>query len=182
MPIKLYKDYAIEELHSAKVAEEMLANGDLDTMIAASTPQVFLDGSPEIRRLFTDSKTDEIEYYRKTRIFPIMHTVVIKEEIWRDQPWIATSLIKAFQRAKTIAYESLNARSAFPIGLAWIRDVVREQKAVLGDDPWSYGFDANKHVVDTLIGHMFEQGLLPSMLKGEEVFAPNTLDFYSELL
>lgn len=177
MPIKLHKEYVIQELPSAKIAEEMLASGELDAMIAASTPQVFLDGLSNVRRLFADSKAAEIEYYRKTGIFPIMHTVVIREEIWRNHPWIATSLFKAFQRAKAIAYESLNARSAFPISLAWIREAVREQKQILGDDPWCYGFAANRHVIESLIRNLFAQGLLPRKLEAEEVFASNTLEF-----
>ena len=176
-PIRLHKEYSTEELHSAEVAERMLASGELDAMIAASTPSVFLRGSSNVRRLFVDSKAAETQYFERTKIFPIMHTVVIKEEVWQKQPWIATSLFKAFQKAKAIAYESLNSRSAFPISLAWIRDVVSEQKQVLGDDPWSYGFESNRHVMETLIQHLFDQGLLPKKFKVEKVFAVNTLDF-----
>lgn len=173
--ITLHKPYKTEILPSAKVAEQMLEQGELDAMICASLPQVFLDGSPNVQRLFDNPKQEEIAYYRKTRIFPIMHTVVIQEELWRADPWIATSLMKAFQQAKQIAYDTLNSRLPFRVSLAWLSEPLKEQKEILGDDPWAYGFAKNKHNVEVLMQYLLEQGLVSKTLKAEEVFAPNTL-------
>ena len=105
-----------------------------------------------------------------------MHTVVIREELWRAEPWIATSLYKAFQQAKELAYNALNPKNPFNISLAWLGDPVNEQKEILGADPWAYGFKRNKHIVETLMQYQLQQGLVSKTLKAEELFAPNTLD------
>ncbi len=86
-----------------------------------------------------------------------MHTVAMREELWRESPWIAVSLFKAFQRAKELAYQRLNDLSPYKISLTWFREPVREQREILGDDPWAYGLAKEK-------------------VKVEELFAPNTLD------
>jgi 4,5-dihydroxyphthalate decarboxylase len=118
----------------------------------------------------------ETDYYRRTGIFPIMHTVAIREELWRECPWIATSLFKAFQAAKEIAYRRLNDPSPYKISMAWFREPVKEQKEILGEDPWSYGFEKNRRTVETLMGYLHEQGLASKILKAEDLFAPNTLE------
>jgi len=174
--VKISKSYTVEALPSVQVAEQVLDGGELDALIGTAIPQPVLNGSPNVRRLFDDAKEVEMAYYRKTKIFPIMHTVVIREELWRAEPWIATSLYKAFQKAKGLAYDALNPKSPFNISLAWLGDPVHEQREILGDDPWAYGFKRNKHIVETLMKYQLQQGLVSKTLKAEELFAPNTLD------
>jgi 4,5-dihydroxyphthalate decarboxylase len=96
--------------------------------------------------------------------------------LWQENPWIARSLFKAFQRAKEIAYERLNDLSPYKISLAWFRRPVEEQKAILGEDAWPYGIEKNRHVVATLMTYLYEQGLTKEKLEVEKLFAPNTLD------
>ena len=170
--VTLHKSYKTASLPSAKVAEGMLEKGELDAMICASMPQVFLEGSPHVKRLFDNPKKEEIAYYQKTKIFPIMHTVVIREELWKADPWIATSLTQAFQQAKQLAYDTLNSKLPFNISLAWLREPLREQRELLGDDPWAYGLTKNKHNVEVLMQYLLEQGLVSKTLTAEEVFAP----------
>jgi 4,5-dihydroxyphthalate decarboxylase len=105
-----------------------------------------------------------------------MHSVALRQDLWEEYPWIARSLFKAFQRAKEIAYERLNDTSPYKISLAWFRRPVEEQRAVLGDDPWAYGLEKNRHVVGTLMDYLYEQGLAREKLQVDQVFAPNTLD------
>ena len=105
-----------------------------------------------------------------------MHTVAIREELWKQQPWIAVSLFKAFQQAKEIAYQRLVDLNAYKISLIWMREVVSEQKAVVGNDPWAYGFEKNRHVVEAIAGYLHEQGLIATPLNVEEAFAQNTLN------
>jgi len=85
-------------------------------------------------------------------------------------------LFKAFQRAKEDAYARLKDLSPYKISLAWFRGPVEEQQQILGDDPWPYGFEKNRHVVETLLGYLYEQGLAEKKVTVEELFAPNTLD------
>ena len=104
-----------------------------------------------------------------------MHTVAMRQELWRESPWIATSLFKAFQKAKELAYQTINDVSAYKISLAWFREPVMEQREILGDDPWVYGLRPNQQVIETLVGYLHEQGLVDRKPRIEELFAANTL-------
>jgi 4,5-dihydroxyphthalate decarboxylase len=176
MEIELPKRYSIQPIPAGKDPEEMLKEGELDAVILAALFPSLLNGTPEARRLFENYKDVEQAYFRKTKIFPIMHTVAMRQELWKEQPWIAVSLLKAFQQAKEIAYERLVDSNAYKISLIWMRDRVAEQKAVVGDDPWAYGFEKNRHVLETIAGYLHEQGLIAKPLNVETAFAPNTLD------
>jgi 4,5-dihydroxyphthalate decarboxylase len=176
MEIALPKRYSIQPIPAGKDPEEMLKEGELDAVILAALFPSLLNGTPEARRLFENYKDVEQAYFRKTKIFPIMHTVAMREELLKEQPWIAVSLFKAFQQAKEIAYERLVDSNAYKISLIWMRDRVAEQKAVVGDDPWAYGFEKNRHVLETIAGYLHEQGLIAKPLNVETAFAPNTLD------
>lgn len=176
MEIELPKRYSIQAIPGGKDPEEMLKKGELDAVILAALFPSLLNGTPEAKRLFENYKDVEQAYYKKTKIFPIMHTVAMREELWKEQPWIAVSLLKAFQQAKEIAYERLVDSNAYKISLIWMRDRVAEQKAVVGDDPWAYGFEKNRHVLETIAGYLHEQGLIDKPLNVETAFAPNTLN------
>jgi 4,5-dihydroxyphthalate decarboxylase len=135
-----------------------------------------LNPPPHVRRLFENYEEVESAYFKKTGIFPIMHSVALRQKLWEENPWIARSLFKAFQRAKEIAYERLNDLTPYKISLAWFRRPVEEQKAILGEDAWPYGLEKNRHVVATLMTYLYEQGLAKEKLEVEKLFAPNTLD------
>jgi len=123
-----------------------------------------------------DAPKVEAEYFQRTGIFPIMHSVALRQNVWEDNPWIARSLFKAFQRAKEDAYARLKDLSPYKISLAWFRGPVEEQERILGHDPWPYGLEKNRHVVETLATYLHEQGLADRKMPLEELFAPNTLD------
>ena len=176
MEIDLPKRYNIQAIPAGKDPEEMLKRGELDAVILAALFPSLLNGVPEARRLFENYKDVEQAFYKKTKIFPIMHTVAIREELWKQQPWIAVSLLKAFQQAKEIAYERLVDLNAYKISLIWMREVVSEQIAVVGNDPWAYGFEKNRHVVEAIAGYLHEQGLIAKPLNVETAFAANTLN------
>jgi 4,5-dihydroxyphthalate decarboxylase len=176
MEIELPKRYSIQTIAAGKDPEEMLKKGELDAVILAALFPSLLNGVPEAKRLFENYKDVEQAYFKKTRIFPIMHTVAMREELWKEQPWIAVSLLKAFQQAKEIAYERLVDLNAYKISLIWMRDRVSEQKAVVGNDPWAYGFEKNRHVLETIASYLHEQGLIRKPLNVETAFAPNTLN------
>jgi 4,5-dihydroxyphthalate decarboxylase len=174
MEIETHHGYDVEQIPE-DAPDQLLIEGKVDAMICASLFPSLLRGHPNVRRLFENYKEVEAGYYRKTGIFPIMHTVTVREELWREQPWIATSLFKAFQKAKEMAYERINDVSPYKISLAWFREPVREQKEILGDDPWAYGLAPNRVTVERLMGYLYEQGLAGKKLNIEEIFAPNTL-------
>ncbi len=176
MEIEMPRRYDVTQIPPGRAPDEMLAEGELDAIICANLFPSFVNGAPNVRRLFENYKEVESAYYKKTGIFPIMHTVVIREELWKESPWIATSLFKAFQRAKELAYQRVNDLSPYKISMVWFREPMREQKEIFGDDPWPYGVAENRLVVETLMGYLYEQGLAKAKLKVEELFASNTLN------
>jgi 4,5-dihydroxyphthalate decarboxylase len=105
-----------------------------------------------------------------------MHSVALRQDVWEKHSWIARSLFKAFQRAKEDAYRRLNGLSPYNISLAWFRGPIEEQQRILGDDPWTYGLEKNRHVIETLSAYLYEQGLTDRKMPLEELFASNTLD------
>jgi 4,5-dihydroxyphthalate decarboxylase len=176
MEIELPNRYSVHPIPPDRKPDEMLFNGELDAVICANLFPSLLNPPPHVRRLFDNYEEVEAAYFRKTGIFPIMHSVAVRQELWEKHPWIARSLFKAFQRAKEEAYERLNDTSPYKISLAWFRRPVEEQRAILGDDPWAYGLESNRHVVAALMDYLYEQGLAKEKLEVEKLFAPNTLD------
>ena len=156
--------------------DQMFFDGELDAIMVPSLFPSLFNPPPHIRRLFEDSPKVEAEYFKRTGIFPIMHSVALRQDVWEEHPWIARSLFKAFQRAKEDAYARLKDLSPYKISLAWFRGPVEEQQKILGDDPWPYGLEKNRHVVETLATYLYEQGLADRKMPLEELFAPNTLD------
>lgn len=175
MEIEMPTRYEVHEIPKGVAPDRLLIEGELDAMICAVLFPSLGDGNPNVRRLFEDYKAVESAYYKKTGIFPIMHTVAMREEVWKECPWIATSLFKAFQEAKALAYQRINDVSPYKISLVWFREVLAEQKNILGDDPWPYGLSKNRKTVGQLAEYLYEQGLIKKKLAVEELFAPNTL-------
>ena len=114
---------------------------------------------PRVARLFPDYKDEEIAYYKKTGIFPIMHVLGIKQEIVEQHPWVPINMYHAFNEAKAIAMKRMENPRIVP--LAWYREAWEEQEAILGQDPWEYGLgDRNRHTLETFAGYAHEQGLI----------------------
>jgi len=128
-----------------------------------------------VRRLFPDFRRVEREYYEKTGIFPIMHTLVLREELARRYPWLPRSLYDAFVEAKRRAYERLSFTAALPVSLPWLVAEAEETRALMGDDPFPYGVARNRKTLETLAGYTFRQGLAPRRLELEEMFWESTL-------
>ncbi|HEU4342356.1 MAG TPA: ABC transporter substrate-binding protein [Candidatus Binatia bacterium] len=176
MEIEMPKRYSVRSISPDRQADQMLFDGELDAVICANLFPSLLRPPSHVRRLFENYEAVEAAYFRKTGIFPIMHSIALRQELWEQSPWIARSLFKAFQRAKENAYERLNDISPYKISLAWFRRPVEEQRAILGEDPWPYGLEKNRHVVATLMEYLYEQGLAREKLDVNQLFAPNTLD------
>lgn len=159
---------------------EMLVQGDLDCVIYPERPPALRASESPIRTLFVDPKRTEIEFYRETGLFPIMHTVVVKEQVLDRAPWVAVSLLDAFRRSKERAFERmLNPRS---VSLAWLEEARREQQEVLGPDPWRYNFADNRVQIERMIRWSYEQGLSTARRQAESLFAPSTVDEAPDLV
>ncbi len=160
----------IQQVPAGKVLGDLVAAGELDVFIGARMPKAFAAGSPAIRRLFPDYREAERAYYRKTGLFPIMHTVVIRGELVRHPPWLPASLYNAFCQAKAIALQRMAEASALAHALPWLLAELEETKVLMGPDPWPYGVAANRKTLETLSRYTFEHGLAPKRLAAEEMF------------
>ncbi|HEY3304324.1 MAG TPA: ABC transporter substrate-binding protein [Candidatus Binatia bacterium] len=163
------KDLMIQRVPAGKNPEKMLVDGELDAVIYPELIRPVLDRDKRVKRLFENYKELEIDYYKRTGIFPIMHTTAIKQEIVERYPWVSLNLMGAFERAKKIAYERMENPRRVP--LAWFRHAQEEQEDILGRDPWEYGLgDGNRKTLETLIQYSHEQGLIGKKLPLEDLF------------
>jgi 4,5-dihydroxyphthalate decarboxylase len=162
-------DLRIEMKKSAKSLNDMLADGDIPAMISPTIPRPFVMGDKRVARLFPDYKQVEIDYYRETGIFPIMHVTTIRQEIVDKYPWVTTNLVKAFEASKQLAYQRVKNPRMVP--LAWVRTAVEEQQDILGPDPWQYGLtDANRKNLETIQRYVHQQGMVSKLRPLEELF------------
>lgn len=151
------------------VVEDRFLEGELAAIIAPSFPPSFLRGDSRVQRLFRDPKTEEIGYFEKTGIFPIMHAVVTRRELLDEHPWVASSMASAFEQAKQLAYERIRNPRVLP--LAFFQHAWEEQRELLGADPWQYGLSAaNRKNLETAIRYAHEQGLITSFPSVDEAF------------
>ncbi len=168
-------DVSIETIRSGQTLSDMLERGELDALFSSRDPLCFQRGSDRVRRLFSDPKAVEIEYFRRTGIFPIMHLVVLKRSLHEQYPWMALELYKAFRRAKTIADQALCDTGALRFMVPWLHHAMEESRRVLGANPWQYGVESNRVALETFIRYAHEQGLTERPYGVEELFAPSTL-------
>ncbi|HEU4340625.1 MAG TPA: ABC transporter substrate-binding protein [Candidatus Binatia bacterium] len=173
--LALPPEIRLDAIPDDKTLNGMLESGEIDALISARSPSCFVKGSPKVRRLFPNYKEVEIEYYKRTKIFPIMHVLVIRKEVYEKNPWVARSLYKAFCAAKDRAIKNMHISNTLACTLPWLAWEREQVKEIFGPDWWPYGIEPNRRVLETLIRYMEEQGLLARPLKIEEIFAPNVL-------
>lgn len=164
----------IEVKTSPKSLSDMLADGDIPAMISPTLPRAFVQGDKRIARLFADYKNVEIDYFRQTGIFPIMHVTTVKQDIVDKYPWVPTNLVKAFEASKQLAYKRVANPRMVP--LAFVRTAVEEQEAILGKDPWSYGLTPqNRKNLETVQRYAHQQGLIKTIVPLDALFADTDL-------
>jgi len=156
----------------------MLADGELDALVTARAPSTFHKEPDKVRRLFPDYVQREKDYYRRTKIFPIMHTVVIRRDLYNKNPWIAQSLYKAFSEAKAKAMALYDQTAALPAMVPWLVAELEDTRREMGADWWPYGLAPNRAVLDTFLRYHHEQGLSKRRLAPEDLFARETLESF----
>jgi 4,5-dihydroxyphthalate decarboxylase len=147
---------------------DMLGKGDLDAVISARE----VPGT----RLFQNYRTAEAEYWKKTRIFPVMHVLAIKRDAYERDRWIAMNLLKAFEEAKQRSLARVADIGASQVPVAWVADHAQQWRAIAGDDFWPYGIEGSRRTLEAFVQYGFEQGVSKRRLKLEELFAPETLE------
>ena len=163
------RELKIEMIPPGKSLDAMLADGELPAMINPYIPKPIVSGDRRVARLFPNYEEVELEYFRQTGIFPIMHVTVIKQEIVDKYPWAATSLVKAFEKAKQMAYRRVVNPRVVP--LAWFSAAWDKERKALGPDPWAYGLgEANRKNLKTIVRYCHQQGLIGREMSLEELF------------
>jgi|SRR6185312_2714002 len=178
IPLSLPPEIRVESIPPEKTLSRMLETGEIDALYTARAPSTFVNGTRKVKRLFPDYPAVERAYYRKTGIFPPMHIVAIRRDVYENNPWVAQSLCKAFAAAQREVYSDLRETGALMHMLPWLTSHVEETEKLMGRDFWPYGYDANVHALTTFLRYHHEQGLSKRLLSPKELFAPESLEAF----
>jgi 4,5-dihydroxyphthalate decarboxylase len=161
-----------------RTLNDMLEAGDIDALISARMPACFVNQSGRVSRLFEDCKHAEMDYFRRTGIFPIMHVIVVRAAIYEEKPWVCQSLFDAFCGAKDICLSQIYDTNILRTSLPWTVVEYEQTRRLMGEDFWPYGFEANRGVLETFHSYLVEQGMIKGRLELEKLFARNTLETF----
>jgi 4,5-dihydroxyphthalate decarboxylase len=175
LKLSLPGEIKLRPIGAGQTLSRMLADGELDALVTARAPSTFHKEPDKVRRLFPNYVEVEKEYYRRTKIFPTMHTVVMRRDVYAKNPWVAQSLYKAFTEAKSKAYALYNQTAALPAMVPWLIAELEEARREMGEDWWPYGLEPNRKVLETFLRYHHEQGLSKRRFAPDELFARETL-------
>ncbi|MGR3455500.1 ABC transporter substrate-binding protein [Pseudooceanicola sp.] len=177
--VDLPEDVIVEAAPEGATLNQMLMDGEIDGFVGPRWPRCFAEGHPHVGRLFRDSVGAAEDYYRRTKIFPVMHVLGLRRALAEEHPWLPAALMKGFAEAKRIAQDALQDTSATKVTMPFVEDNLNRAQALMGQDPWTYGVPGNAHTLDKFLGYHAAQGLSPRRVKIEELFHPSTLEAYS---
>jgi 4,5-dihydroxyphthalate decarboxylase len=153
-----------------KSLSQMLASGEIDCAIIARPPTCFLEGHPDVERLFPDFVDMEQDYYDRTRVWPIMHIVAMRRAIIEAHPWVGRNLLNAFEASKQRSVERLldPAVSRYPV--PWLSSYARRQRDRFGADLFPYGIEPNRPTWEQMALYTWQQGIAHRQFTPEEIF------------
>jgi 4,5-dihydroxyphthalate decarboxylase len=155
---------------------ELLISGDCDALITAITPKAFLEGHPKIKRLFSDVRSVEQQYFRETGVFPIMHVVAIRTDAVEANPWLPKAAFEMYSKAKQAAYDNLETTTALKVTLPWVTQEFEDTRNLMGNNYWPYAIAANRKELELVMRYVYEQGLTKRQIDFEELFHRSTLE------
>lgn len=173
--VKLPADIRLERGPPGVELGDLLERGEIDALVTGNNPLSFRRGSPKVVRLLPNYRELERNYYLRTGIYPIMHTVVMRRDVYRRAPWIAKSLYEAFCTSKEMSQEAQRETGVPKLSFAWLGAAIEEETSVFGRDWYPYGIAPNIKSIEAIIQFTWEQGLTSRRLAVEELFAPGTL-------
>ncbi len=174
--LDLPADVRVESVPAGTTISGQLAEGALDAVIGPRAPSCFAQRHPQVGYLFADPEEEAKAWFRRTRIFPIMHLLGIRRTLAERHPWLPVAVTKAFERAKTVALEKLGDTSATKVTLPFVEEQLRAARALMGEDFWSYGLPPNRHVLERFLRRHHTEGLSSRLLAPEELFHPASLE------
>jgi 4,5-dihydroxyphthalate decarboxylase len=178
--LDLPDDVDVRPIGEGQTLSQMLLDGEIDALYSARNPGPYnRPGHGGLRRLFDAPGQVERAYARETGIFPIMHTLVIRRDVYERAPWVAQELYLACIRSKDAALERISETASLITMLPWLPEHTEEAAAVLGSDWWAYGVEPNRRTLETFLGYSADQGLAARRYRPEELFAPETLERFT---
>ena len=169
---------SLQRIPEDKTLEQMLENGEIAALATAHAPDPFRAGSPNIRRLFEDYRSVEEDYFDRTGFFPIMHTVVLRRDVYESNQWMVVSLLDAFEESKRQSNARLTDLDTLAVNHPWIAAELDGVVQRFGGDPFTYGFEANHAIVEAMTQYSYEQGLSTTKLDPQQLFAPEALSWH----
>jgi len=176
--VTLPPDIRIEPAPADKTLAQMLKDGEIEAIVAPRAPSCFEQGDPNVGWLWPDPQQAASDYFRKTRIFPIMHLIGIRKQLAAEHPWLPMAVFKAFSQAKARALELLVDTSATKVTLPFVDELLRSARHLMGDDFWPYGVEPNRETLDRFLGYHHAQGLSARRLAVEDLFHPSTRETF----
>lgn len=171
--LNLPRDVRVEDAPAEATISGMLEAGEIDAVIGPRAPACF-GRSPNVRWLYPDPAAAAAEWFRKTRIFPIMHILGIRRTLAERHPWLPVAAMKAFEQAKALALAKLEAVATSKVTLPFVDEQLHAARRLMGDDFWSYGLEANRHVLEVFLKRHHAEGLSARALRPDELFHPST--------
>ena len=171
--LTLPSDVRVDDAPAGATISGMLADGEIDAVIGPRAPSCF-GRHPQVGWLFPDPAAAASAWFGKTRIFPIMHILGIRRSLAEQHPWLPVAAMKAFEQAKARALTKLAEEATSKVTLPFVDEQLRAARRLMGDDFWSYGLEANHHVLEVFLKRHHAEGLSSRLLSPEELFHPST--------
>jgi 4,5-dihydroxyphthalate decarboxylase len=174
LKLDLPKEIELQQIPNDRTLLDQFDAGELDALVSPHIPPSFAAGDPNVARMFPDYRAAERAYFRKTGLFPIMHLVVVRQKLVDENPWLPSSLFKAFVAAKDRAVHKLSEFGSNYATLPWLAAEVQETRELMGDDYWPYGIEPNRKTIEAMARYSYEHGLSARLMHVDELFAPGT--------
>ncbi len=174
--LSLPPDVRLESVPDGATISGLLASGDLDAVIGPRAPSCFRAGHPHVGYLYPDPQKAAADWFRRTRMFPIMHLLGIRRTLAEAHPWLPYAVMKAFEQSKAVALTKLGDTSATKVTLPFVEEQLQAARALMGEDYWSYGLAPNRHVLECFLRQHHAEGLSSRLLAPEELFHPASLE------
>jgi 4,5-dihydroxyphthalate decarboxylase len=171
MDLRPVRPLKLELIPSDRTLNDMLEAGEIDAYFGARRPQA-LDKGKNVARLFPDYRAREKDFYKRTGFHPIMHTLVIREDLFKRHPWVPESLFKACQESKAWALKQVRFSGAQRLMLPWLYDELAEMDELMGPDPWPYGLERNRKILTAFVQYLVDQHFIEKPMPIEDLFAP----------
>jgi 4,5-dihydroxyphthalate decarboxylase len=172
--VNLPRDVRVEDAPADATISGMLADGEIDAVIGPRAPSCFINGHKHVAWLFPDPAAAAAAWFRKTGIFPIMHILGVRRTLAEQHPWLPIAAMKAFEQSKARALTKLGDVAASKVTLPFIDEQLHVARRLMGEDFWSYGMEANRHVLEVFLRRHHSEGLSSRLLSPEELFHPST--------